>query len=76
MMLVSYIHSKMDVVDYYIALLKNPKQSRKYNIPYSLKELEDLKDYLNKMINEAINAKLPDKLRGGILVAWPDGYEG
>lgn len=76
MMLVSYIHSKMDMVDYYISLLKNPKQSKKYEIPHTLKELEDLKSYLNKMINETINTKLPDRLRGGLLVAWPDGYEG
>ena len=76
MMLVSYIHSKLDIVDYYIALLKNPKQSKKYIIPYSLKELEDLKKYLTEMIDDTINAKLPDKLRGGLLVAWPEGYEG
>ena len=76
MMLVSYIHSKLDMVEYYIALLKNPKQSKKYNIPYTLKELEDLKTYLNDMITEVITTKLPDRLRGGILVAWPTGYEG
>lgn len=76
MMLVSYIHSKMDIVDYYIALLKNPKQSKKYVIPHTLKELEDLKKYLTEMIEDTINAKLPDRLRGGLLVAWPEGYEG
>ena len=76
MMLVSYIHSKMDIVDYYIALLKNPVQSKKYVVPHTLKELEDLKKYLTEMITDTINAKLPDRLRGGLLVAWPDGYEG
>ena len=76
MMLVSYIHSKMDMVDYYISLLKNPVQSKKYSIPHSLKELEDLKKYLTEMLSDTINAKLPDKLRGGLLVAWPDRYEG
>lgn len=76
MMVVSYLHSKLDMVNYYIALLNNPKQAKRYSIPHSLKELEDLKTYLNGLITEAINAKLPDKLRGGILVAWPDGFEG
>ena len=76
MMLVSYIHSKLDIVEYYIALLKNPDPSKKYVIPHSLKELEELKVYLNKMIQDTINAKLPDRLRGGLLVAWPEGYEG
>lgn len=76
MMITSYIHSKLDIVNYYIALINNPKQAKKYIIPYSLKELEDLRNHLHKLIDRAINAKLPEKLRGGILVAWPDGYEG
>ena len=76
MMLVSYIHSKLDNIDYYIALLNNPKQSRKYNIPHSLKELEDMKSNLNRMITEVINMKLPERLRDGLLIAWPEGYEG
>ena len=76
MMLVSYIHSKMDMVDYYISLLKNPNQAKKYTVPHSLKELEDLKKYLTEMIDMTINAKLPDRLHGRILVAWPNGYEG
>jgi hypothetical protein len=76
MMVVSYIHSKLDIVNYYIALLNNPKQAKKYNIPHSLRELEDLRYHLNGLINEAINAKLPDRFRSGILVAWPDGFEG
>ena len=76
MMLVSYIHSKMDMVDYYISLLKNPLQTKKYSIPHTLKELEELKKYLTSMLEATINAKLPDKLRGGLLVAWPDRYDG
>ena len=76
MMLVSYIHSKLDIIDYYIALMKNPKQSSKYNIPYSMKELEDLKMYMNKMIQTTIDAKISDKLPYGILVAWPENYQG
>jgi hypothetical protein len=76
MMVVSYIHSKLDVVNYYISLLSNPKEAKNYNIPHSLRELKELKVHLNGLINEAINAKLPDKLRSGVLVAWPDGFEG
>lgn len=75
MMLVSYIHSKLDIVEYYIALYNNPKQARKYNIPYSIRELEDLRNHLKSLIAETINMKLPDK-NNGLLVAWADGYEG
>lgn len=76
MMLVTYIHSKLDIVEYYLSLMNNPKWYRRYAFPYTLEELENLKKYMLKILDEVINAKLPDRLRGGLLVAWPEGYEG
>ena len=75
MMLVSYIHSKLDMVDYYLSLLANPKTARKYRIPYTVDELRSLHDRLEGYIQEVINMKLPSKNQG-LLVAWPEGYEG
>ena len=76
-MLVTYAHNKLDIVEYYISLLNNPKKSKKYRIPYTMDELIKLKERLNNLINEIIEYKLPPKLsQRGILVAWPDGYEG
>ena len=75
MMLVSYIHNKLDMVDYYLTLLANPKTARKYRIPYTVDELRSLHDRLEGYIQEVINMKLPSKNQG-LLVAWPEGYEG
>lgn len=75
MMLVSYAHSKLDIVEYYISLLNNPKMNKKYSVPYTMSELESLRTRLKTMIDQIINYKLPPKLNG-VLVAWPDGYEG
>ena len=75
MMLVSYVHNKLDMVDYYLTLLSNPKTARKYRIPYTIDELKALHDRLERYIQDIINMKLPSKNQG-LLVAWPEGYEG
>lgn len=75
LMLVSYIHNKLDTVDYYMEILKNPKMKNKYKVPYSFEELQSLHNKLEKMIQTVIEYKLPDPMRG-LLVAYPTGYEG
>jgi hypothetical protein len=75
MMLVSYVHNKLDMVDYYLTLLSNPKTARKYRIPYTIDELKALHDRLERYIQDIIDMKLPSKNQG-LLVAWPEGYEG
>ena len=75
MMIVSYIHSKLDIVDYYITLLSNPKLAKKYYIPYTMDELNKLKLRLDTLRKMAINFKIPERNKN-ILVAWPQGYEG
>ena len=73
MMLVSYIYSKLDIIDYYIALIdsKNPK----YSVPHSRESLVQMKQRLNDYRIQAINRKLPE-VNYGISIQWPTGYEG
>lgn len=73
MMLVSYIHSKLDIVDYYLSIIANPKLSTKYRVPYTVDELRALHDRLNQAINTIINMKI--NKNEGLLVAWPDNYD-
>lgn len=75
MMIVSYIHSKLDLVEYYISIMENPKLSKKYNIPHSLNQLYDVKKRLLLLRKTAIEYKIPERNKG-ILVSWPSGYEG
>ena len=75
MMIVSYIHSKLDLVEYYISILENPKTARKYNVPYSMDQLRQLQKRLNRQRLVALNYKIP--LRNtSLLVSYPTGYEG
>ena len=75
MMVVSYIHSKLDIVEYYLAILHNPKLSRRYNIPHSIEQLEMIKKRLLRSRVNAMNFKIPERTRG-LLIAWPENYEG
>ena len=75
LMLITYIHSKIDLIDYYISLLENPKLSSKYNIPNSIQQLKSFRERLMAYREAILKYKIPDKFKG-ILVAWPEGYEG
>lgn len=75
MMLLSYLHSKMDIVDYYTQILKNPSLSKKYRVPYTLEQLAQLHNEMLKMRMNIINFKIPERNRG-VLVSWPDAYQG
>ena len=75
MMLVSYIHNKMDMVNFYLDLLDDPISGKKYNVPHSRsyllsvqKQLEMLRE---KALKKIISPKQPD-----IYVGYPAGYEG
>lgn len=73
MMIVSYIYSKLDIIDYYIALLdsKNPK----YIVPHSRESLVQMRNTLDAYRRQAIERKLPD-IQYGINIQFPKGYEG
>ena len=75
MMVVSYIHSKLDLVEYYISIMENPKMAKKYNIPHSINQLYDLKKRLLLLRKNALEYRIPERNKN-ILVAWPSGYEG
>lgn len=75
MMIVSYIHTKLDMVEYYISIVENPRLAKKFDVPHTLAQLYDMKKRLLMYRTEAIKAKIPEKNKG-ILVAWPTGYEG
>lgn len=75
MLLLGYIHSKLDIIEYYQSILNNPKLSRKYNIPHTYEELEKYKKALNDRRQFILSYKIPEK-QSKFLVAWPEGYEG
>jgi hypothetical protein len=74
-MLISYIHSKLDIIDYYLAILTNQSLSRKYSIPHTIGELQSMKTDLLNLKDEIIEYKLPLRTRG-MYIAWPDKYYG
>lgn len=75
MMIISYINSKLDLVDYYIGIETDPKLAKKYNIPHTLNELYDIKKRLTALKTEAFKHQIPERNKN-ILIAWPTGYEG
>ena len=75
MMLISYLHSKLDLVEYYISILENPKLAKRYKIPHTLNQLYDLKKRLLIMRRTILDFKIPLK-NTSILVSWPTGYTG
>lgn len=74
MMILSYIHSKLDIINYYLELLKD-KKSNKYKIPNTESELKIYRTELYELRKMAIERKLPEK-NNNILIQWADGYEG
>ena len=75
MMLITYIYSKIDLIDYYISILKNPKYSKKYYVPHTLDQLQNMRKRLEAYRLDVLNYKLPERNRPYV-ITWPDGYEG
>lgn len=75
MLLVSYINSKIDMIDFYISILQNPKTSKKYSIPQSIEQLNAMKAHLLKSKENVLAYKIPERDKN-ILVSYPKGYEG
>ena len=78
MMIVTYIHGKLDMVNYYIDILSNPTIAPKYLIPHTLQELYGIKKRLLTLRDVAIRTKLNNGSHygNGLHVQWPDGYYG
>lgn len=73
-MLLTYIHSKLDTIDYYLQILNNPEYSKKYNVPHSREALEDMRKTLQGYRESILRYKIPQM--GIININWPEGYEG
>ena len=74
MMIVSYINGKLEMAYYYLDILNNPRQSKKYKIPHTKAALEDMILFLENMKQEAIKKPIPDIYEFNPL--YPEGYEG
>lgn len=75
MMLVSYIHNKMDMVNFYLDLLDDPMSGKKYNVPHSRGYLISVQKQLEALREKALKKIIPPKTPD-IYVAYPAGYEG
>lgn len=75
LMIISYIHSKLDIVNYYIEILESPTLSKKYTVPYTLSQLDDIKKRLEYLRVKALKFKIPVQ-NDHLYIAWPDGYDG
>ena len=77
MVLVSYIRSKLDKCNYYLAILDSPNDSNKYQVPNSRQELEKMLERLNKLYTYAIEYKIYEApISRNFIVSYPEGYEG
>lgn len=75
MMLISYIHSKLDIIDFYLGILKDPKLAKKYNVPNTAEQLERMRHRLLTSRENILKFKIPERNKG-IIIAWPENYEG
>ena len=74
MMIVSYINSKIELVQYYLGILEDPKSAKKYKVPHTKSQLTMMLDVLYRSKELAINKKLQGDTR--IITIYPEGYEG
>lgn len=74
MMLVSYIYSKIDMIDYYITIIDN--NVPKYIVPHSKSALLDMKKQMLRLKDEIIAFKLPEVNYNVYVSGYPAGYEG
>ena len=75
LMMVSYINGKIELAEYYVAILKDSKLSKKYKVPHSMEYLTSALNILNKEKEIAIRKKIVDE-KPNIYVGYPAGYEG
>lgn len=75
MMVLSYVNSKLELVEYYIAILDDQKLSKKYRVPHSKAELSRIKNKLESVREKTLNTPIV-KNNKNIVVYYPDGYVG
>lgn len=75
LMLVSYIYSKIDLINYYLDIMNNPKFEKRYVFYNTKQELLRMKAQLEKDKEEILQYRIPE-INYGIQVNYPDGYTG
>ena len=73
LMILTYIHSKLDLVDYYIHVAENPGGLVKVVVPHSLANLQAIRKELLRFREKAMNTKV-EKIKYGIYINYPDGF--
>lgn len=73
-MLLSYANSKLELCNYYLELLDNPKVAKKFNIPNTLAQLTNFVLQLNRLREKIIDYKLPKG--DDFVVFYPSKYQG
>lgn len=75
MMVLSYVNSKIELIDYYLGILDDPKLSKKYKVPHTASELNSMRARLETIREKALNTKIFTDQKN-IVVYYPNGYEG
>lgn len=75
MMILGYLHNILDLVEYYIAIMEDPKLSKRYIIPHTLEQLYMMRKRLLNLRDYALKFRIPDRNRP-IMIKYPDTYEG
>lgn len=75
LMLVTYIYGKLDLINYYLDIMDNPKYAKRYVFANSRNELLRMRDQLEKLKTQILEYRIPE-VRYGIQIAYPDGYTG
>lgn len=75
MMLITYIYGKLDIIDYYLQILDDPKASAKYSVPHSKQELLAMKSRLLDLRDSILKYRIPLRNKN-LMIAWPTDYEG
>ena len=75
LMLLSYIHNKLDMVHFYMDILQDPVESKRYKVPHNLKYLQMMEKQLEEFRMQVLKFTVPPK-QPDIFIGYPSGYEG
>lgn len=75
MILVNYIFTNLDQVNYRINVLNDPEYANRYEVPDSMNTLLRYRERLERAREYVINYKIPE-IRYGLDISYPSGYEG
>lgn len=76
MVIVSYINSKIELVEYYLDILADKRASKKYKVPHTVEYLEYALATLKTLRERALAKKINQNNYYDIKVSYPSGYEG